>query len=73
MSKPTREEYDTAIKYKAEFSDLIRRENELRDKYLDELLNIRESIKFYKEQYDKASGVVTKYELYEEIEKERKI
>lgn len=71
MSKPTREEYETALKSKVAFADWIKRESELRDEYLDKLLNVRENIKFYKEQYENASEIVTKYEIYEEIEKER--
>lgn len=71
MRKPTREDYETALKSREMFADWIGRENKRRDKLLDELLDTRESIKSYKGQYDKANEVVKLYEMYEQIEKER--
>lgn len=69
MRKPTREDYETALKSREMFADWIGRENKRRDKLLDELLDIRESIKAYKGQYDKANEVVMLYEMYEEVKK----
>lgn len=69
MRKPTKEDYETALKSREMFADWIGRENKRRDKLLDELLDIRESIKAYKGQYDKANEVVMLYEMYEEVKK----
>ena len=72
MNKPTREEYETALKDKAAFTDWIERESELMDEYLDKLLDVRENIRLYKERLVKANDVILKYKLYKEIEEELK-
>ena len=70
MSIPTREEYETALKEKAAFTDWIERESELMDEYLDKLLDIRENIRLYTKRLVKANDVILKYQLYEETEEE---
>lgn len=70
--KPTREEYEEALNTKETFARWISLEAKRRDELLDQLCDVVDNIKLYKVQYNKADEVVMKYELYEQIEKERK-
>lgn len=72
MGKPTVEEYEKALQARNDFRSWLGMEYERRDKYLDELLNSRENIKTYQENLDKANDIIRKYEIYQEIENEKK-
>ena len=71
MAKPTEQEYRDAVENKAIFLDWLRRENKRRDELLDELLDVRSTIRLYVEQIEKMNEIIQIYEIYKEIENER--
>ncbi len=71
MSKPTVGEYEKALEKRNDFNRWLGMECKRRDQYLDRLLNSRENIKIYQENLRKANDIIRKYEIYQEIEREK--
>lgn len=72
MGKPTAEEYEKALQERSTYRSWLAMEFKRRDEYLDELLNSRENIKMYQESLDKANDIIQKYEIYQEVECEKR-
>lgn len=68
LTKPTREEYENALKDKKMLNEWLSMEYKTRDELLDKLLNSRETIKMYQEALNQSKDIIQRYEIYQEVE-----
>lgn len=72
MNKPTKEEYEKALKDSECAVNWIRIENKRQEELLDELVIIRNNLKAHKEYLEKRKEIIQTYQIYEEIENKQK-
>lgn len=69
--KPSKEEYEAAKLSMKTFSDCIVYVSKRREQLIDELAQTQEDLKMYRKAHQDNRDIVRRYEIYEELEKEK--